>query len=316
MEDIKVSVFCNAFNHERYIRDALEGFVKQETNFGFEVLIHDDASTDGTADIIREYEQKYPDIIKPIYQTENQYSKGVKISTVFHAPRAKGKYVAVCEGDDYWIDKHKLQKQFDALESHPEIDMCAHGVLTVNSRTGKAFGKIAPSKKDRVLTAEEVIMGDGGYLGTNSLFVRKEIYLNPPKFRQMLAFDYTLQITGSLKGGIYYIAEDMSAYRWESIGSWTTQNQKSAEKRKLMKQKKTDMLNQLDIDTNHKYSEVIRKRIDKFEFDELEFSGKYKELLKGENRAIFKALPLKKKVAIFVKAYFPRVKKLIDKRKV
>ena len=97
-----VSICCITYNHAPYIRQCLDGFMMQQTNFTFEVLIHDDASTDGTADIIREYESKYPDIIKPIYQTENQYSKGVKVSATFNFPRAKGKYIAMCEGDDYW----------------------------------------------------------------------------------------------------------------------------------------------------------------------------------------------------------------------
>jgi len=96
----------------------------QKTDFAFEILIHDDASTDGTADIIREYEKKYPDLIKPIYQVENQYSKGGGISIRFNFPRAEGKYIALCEGDDYWIDPFKLQKQVDFLEANPEYGLC------------------------------------------------------------------------------------------------------------------------------------------------------------------------------------------------
>ena len=106
MEQIMVSIVCNAYNQELYIREALESFVAQKTNFKFEILVHDDASTDTTADIIREYESKYPDIIKPIYQTENQYSKNVSITALQHQ-RANGKYIAFCEGDDYWIDEYK-----------------------------------------------------------------------------------------------------------------------------------------------------------------------------------------------------------------
>ncbi|KAA6338333.1 putative glycosyltransferase EpsE [termite gut metagenome] len=121
--EIIVSICCITYNHEPYIRQCLEGFMTQKTSFLFEVLIHDDASTDGTADIIHEYESKYPDIIKPIYQKENQYSKGVRISWVFNFPRAKGKYIALCEGDDYWIDPLKLQKQVDFLENNPEYGM-------------------------------------------------------------------------------------------------------------------------------------------------------------------------------------------------
>lgn len=97
-----VSICCLTFNHEPYIRECLDGFLMQKTNFPFEVLIHDDASTDHTADIIREYEVQYPNIIKPIYQNENQYSKGVRVTWTFQFPRAKGKYIAMCEGDDYW----------------------------------------------------------------------------------------------------------------------------------------------------------------------------------------------------------------------
>lgn len=113
-----VSIDCITYNHAPYIRECLEGFLMQKVDFNYEILIHDDASTDGTADIIREYEAKYPDIIKPIYQKENQYSKGIPISITYQFPRAKGKYVALCEGDDYWTDPYKLQKQVGFLEKN------------------------------------------------------------------------------------------------------------------------------------------------------------------------------------------------------
>lgn len=122
--NILVSICCESFNHAPYLRDCLEGFVMQKTNFKFEILVHDDASTDGSDDIIREYAAKYPDLFKPILQTENQYSKGISIWNSIQFPRAKGKYIAHCEGDDYWIDPLKLQKQVDFLESHPDYSMC------------------------------------------------------------------------------------------------------------------------------------------------------------------------------------------------
>lgn len=123
----KLSVICLTYNHAKFIRQALDGFVMQKTNFPFEVIIHDDASTDGTADIIREYEQKYPNIIKPIYQTENQWGKKhIWRDIVF--PLVKGEYVALCEGDDYWIDPCKLQKQVDFLDAHSDYSICFHPV--------------------------------------------------------------------------------------------------------------------------------------------------------------------------------------------
>lgn len=120
---IIVTVICTAYNHEPYIRQCLEGFIMQKANFPFEVLINDDASTDKTADIIREYEKKYSGIIKPFYQTENQYSKRNFPFENILLPRARGKYIALCEGDDYWIDPLKLQKQIDFLESHQEYGL-------------------------------------------------------------------------------------------------------------------------------------------------------------------------------------------------
>lgn len=120
---VLVCVRCITYNQEKYIRDALEGFVMQKTNFRFEVIVHDDASTDGTATIIKEYAEKYPDIIKPIFETENQYSKHdgslQRIMNAAVAPSAK--YIAMCEGDDYWTDPYKLQKQVDILDANEQV---------------------------------------------------------------------------------------------------------------------------------------------------------------------------------------------------
>ena len=136
-----VSISCITYNHAPYIRQCLDGFIMQKTNFAYEILIHDDASTDSTSDIIREYENKYPDIIKPIYETENQYQKGVPIgSAVWNVPRAQGKYIALCEGDDYWTDPYKLQKQVDYMEQHPEIDLCCTASQQYVQKTGKFIG--------------------------------------------------------------------------------------------------------------------------------------------------------------------------------
>lgn len=126
-----VSINCLTYNHIQYIRQCLDGFLMQKTDFKFEVLVHDDASTDGTADIIREYEAKYPDIIKPIYQTENQYKKGrgLCIGYDLQIKRARGKYIADCEGDDFWTDPLKLQKQVDFLEANPDYGFIGTGFV-------------------------------------------------------------------------------------------------------------------------------------------------------------------------------------------
>lgn len=125
-----VAVRCITYNHEPYLRQTLEGFVSQITDFPFVVIVHDDASKDKTAEIIREFSGKYPDMILPIFEEENQYSKrdGTIRRIMDEAVMASGaKYVAICEGDDFWIDPHKLQKQVDFLESHPDYGLCCTG---------------------------------------------------------------------------------------------------------------------------------------------------------------------------------------------
>jgi glycosyltransferase involved in cell wall biosynthesis len=118
-----LSVCCITYNHELYIRDTIEGFLIQKTTFPIEIIIHDDASTDKTAEIIKGYFVKFPDLIIPVLQAENQYSKGIKAYSSYVWPQACGKYIALCEGDDYWTDPFKLQKQVDFLESNPDYGL-------------------------------------------------------------------------------------------------------------------------------------------------------------------------------------------------
>lgn len=298
-EVVAVSIICNAYNHEKYIAQCLDGFVMQKTNFAFEVLVHDDASTDGTANIIREYEKKYPQIIKPIYQTENQYSKGG--ITRFQYPRVKGKYIAFCEGDDYWTDPLKLQKQYNALEANPDVDICTHATVMLNGSTEQKIRAIAPKNRSCVIPVEEVILGGGGFVATNSIFYRAELIKDPPPFRQMLRLDYTMQIYGSLRGGMLYLKDCMSAYRFMTAGSWTATRWNDEKKQRAIIDRINRMLDQLDIDTQGKYHDLIRQ---KQEFDILDNNGDYKKLISKEYRRCFSMLSPMDQRRIYLKGRF------------
>lgn len=311
--EIKVSIICIAYNHEHFIEEAIKSFLMQKTNFKFEVLIHDDASTDKTAEIIRKYEKEYPDIIEALYQIENQYSKGKVIGKEFLIPRAKGKYLAICEGDDYWTSPDKLQKQYDVLEAHPEIDICAHNSIAVNALSGELINRKWITKEGvRIASVEEVILGEGGFVGTNSLFYRKSIHENELPFRNIMAYDYTLQIMGALSGGMICLPDFMSAYRFAVPNSFTDRFRKGNKQEASFILKRQEMLAQLDKDTDYKYHDAISGRLMLYEvLVDKKVIENIRTLIKYRNG--FHVLSKKDKMRILIKCCFPIVLRLKHK---
>ncbi len=173
-----VSIKCMVYNHKPYLRQCLDGFVMQKTNFRYEAIVHDDASSDGSAAIIREYAEKYPDIIKPIYETENQYSKrDGSLNRIMNA-HMHGKYIAFCEGDDFWTDPLKLQKQVEWLEKHDEYVMSHSNCLCYNQSTGKFTHDKMENKKTEIgndLSCEDIIRFPRIVM-TLTVVIRKSVY--------------------------------------------------------------------------------------------------------------------------------------------
>ena len=229
--DIVVTIACVTYNHEYYINKALDSFLMQETSFPFEIIIHDDVSTDRTVDIIREYETKFPNIIKPIYQKENKFSQGINpMSFIF--PKVKGKYIAFCDGDDFWTDKKKLQIQVESMEKNPEVNMSFHSVYEfINRKKRRVLSKQADS--NRIFNTKEIILGGGEFCPTTSLMFRKKLILEVPKYiTRIIPGDYPMQIIGSNRGGALYINRCMSAYRVGEATSWSNITMKNSQKQK------------------------------------------------------------------------------------
>lgn len=204
-----VSISCITYNHELFIRQCLDGFIVQECDFDFEILIHDDASTDGTQEIIKEYQEKYPDIIKPIFQTENQYSKGVRgINPRFNYPRAIGKYIALCEGDDYWTDPLKLQKQVDFLENNQLFSACFH---IVTDKKNNIVVQTRPSIENSTIYTTAYLL-ENWNIPTCSFIFRNYPIVFPEFSENVLQGDFTLCLLTSLKGDIYFFKENMAVY--------------------------------------------------------------------------------------------------------
>ena len=214
-----VSIRCVTYNHEQYIADALDGFLIQKTSFPFEVIVHDDASTDKTADIIREYERKFPDIVKPIYETENQYSKHDGSLRNIMNKACKGKYYALCEGDDYWTDPNKLQMQVDWLEEHDDYVMCCSNA-TIQSSNHSLSG--ARYWNDYDVPIIDMICGRSCFLQTSTFIYRRNLLNFYPDYCiKCHVGDYPLQIWASLNGKVRYFKKNTSTYRYCHPGSFT-----------------------------------------------------------------------------------------------
>ena len=168
---ILVSICCLTYNHGEFITQALDGFLMQKTSFAFEILVHDDASTDETTKIVQTYQSCYPDIIKPIIQKENQWSKGLRaISATYNFPRAAGKYIAMCEGDDYWTDPTKLQKQVDFLEKNPDYVITYHDAMVIDDNEKVIKKSKMPDHNKRDYTQKDLIGGKTNILTLSMVF--------------------------------------------------------------------------------------------------------------------------------------------------
>lgn len=311
MDDILVSIDCITYNHENYIADAIESFLMQKTNFKYEILIHDDASTDKTQEIIKEYYEKYPDIIKPILQRENQYSRGVnEIGYTFNHSRARGKYVAVCEGDDYWTDCNKLQKQVDYMESHPQCGLCFHGAEKIKVGKGN-IDLIRPYYESCISPLEDIILGGGGFMATNTILYRKSVVDNAPDFYISAPVgDYPLQILAGSKNYAYYIDEFMSVYRFGIPGSWSRRMSEKRDKKERMInhiKKIIEMLREIDEYLQGKYIDIIDKRILECEFEIFKLEGNWQGIKQSKYRSIYDSKVLREKLKIYMRCKFPKV---------
>lgn len=324
-DKIKVSICCLVFNHEKYLRKCLDGFVMQKTDFEYEVLIHDDASSDGSPDIIREYENQYPNIFKPIYQQENKFSKGVDISWEYQYPRAKGKYIALCEGDDFWTDTNKLQQQFDLMEKDESITMCTHTVNYVNE-SGKPTGRVKPNPmgKDKYMLSQDFVrsmmQGDFYPFQTSSYFLRADVfkklhYKIPPFIRECKVGDVTLMMLFGYYGNIAYIAKEMSCYRVMAENSWSRRVLLDNEKLAEHKANLVNILLKYDEFSGYVFHDEISERINEFRFDVYYFKCQYTEMKKEPYKKYYNKLSRKRKIYVFAHAKVPFALKIYQRIK-
>jgi len=256
----KVSILCNTHNHEAYIASAIESFLIQKTDFPYEICIHDDASTDKTPDILRAYEAKYPELIKVIHQKENQFTQGQLIMEI-NSSRALGDYLAVCDGDDYWIDPLKLQKQADLLDKDPNISLVIHAYYqeSVSSVHQRDLVQYYPC--DKKLTLNDLLEGPGRLYGYHTYMFRRIDLKMPECFRTLRFTDLPRLLYSAAIGEVAYLKEPMAVYRRGVPNSWSVAQLKAPVVHAQNQRKLQQFYKDLDEFTDYQYSSLIQKRI-------------------------------------------------------
>lgn len=306
-----VSIICATYNQEKYIAKAIDGFMRQSIVSDCEILVHDDASTDKTVRIVKSFKSVSNKNIRLIEETNNQYSKGINITALL-CNEAHGKYIAICEGDDFWIDENKLEKQVSYMEANPECSFCfSNAKLYDNMRDSMSNDMLPRNDSDaEILTRGDFLQtGDMlqiSFIPTASFFFRKADFDRRPIFNQnAYVGDRYIQIVLTELGYAHYIPECMVAYRINNKSSMMGQWSSDVSKRTSILKKYCEMYLQLDKWTNEKYHSIIQKLIEEEEYALYSTLIDYKKLKNKKYREIAKRKGFGNLLKYYLRCYAP-----------
>lgn len=319
-----VSVLCTAYNHEAYIRDALESFLAQKADFPFEIIVNDDASPDGTAGIIRQTAAEHPGKVIAFYQEKNLYSQGINIEDTVMLPAARGRYIAFCEGDDYWSDTSKLQRQVDFMEAHPEYSACVHDTVIHycdDSAPDSLYSKKhMPQSGDRDIDFADILKGMAHAYHTSSLLFRREFAFDLPDYFYCGArygfADFPRALFLRLSGPIRFLDRPMSVYRARSNPtSWSSNVDGQYDKLRRFVYGQTQMLSMLLPHVPEELLPAARQALTEREFELMYIEGRDREQRQGVYRELLRAKPFSYRTKNFLKSYFPAVQHYYRRRR-
>lgn len=311
MNDIEVSVVCITYNQAEYIKDAINSFLMQKTEFNYEIIVHDDASTDQTIEILKYYEKNYPEKVKVIYEEENQYSKGINISDYMFT-LVKGKYIAFCEGDDFWTDELKLQKQYEYMQKHPTCAAYIHNGWKISKDKKTVFNSKPLCKYAKKYGIEDAICGLGIKTYTNSFFMRADIFKKRPEFLNYAPTrDYVMIVECALKGYLYYSPEYMSAQRVAANSSLTQLWNNNPELWRNYINEQMILLDKINQETDYIYDEIIEEEKINQMFSNLLILKDKERLAVSPYKELYGQLSLKQKLRYFYPNIFEKIAKLV-----
>lgn len=328
IKNYKVLINCMTYNQSIYIEDALTGFAMQNTDFPYVCLVMDDASTDGEQKVIKSWIEKECNLKKAVqydipeseviivphktnrscvfsfYFLKENLFKTNKKELILKDWRIRSEFEAFCEGDDFWVSPFKLARQVEFMDSHPNVDICAHSWYILDSVSGKK-NKCIRSFTECIFPTEKVIVGGGNFVATASLLLRTSKVLNPSEFRRFFQIDYSLQIDGSIRGGMGYLPECMSVYRHMAQGSWSVRASLNKSLHAEFLRRREQMFDILDSEYNGRFHNAVQARRLKDAVSNIHLSGKEKRNALFGYKDGFRILPLKAKLRVLAKCYFP-----------
>ena len=258
-DTIKVSVTIFTYNQEKFIAQAIEGALNQTTDFEYEILVGDDFSTDRTRAIVLEYQQKYPDLVKPVFHPRNLGQNGL-FNAIETTNQARGKYVATTDGDDYWTDPTKLQKQADFMDNHPDFSACFNNTLVIYE-DGSPSEILNPPSQKAVITVEDLIGEDEiWFMGTSSVMYRNGLWHKPEWMMKSSSGDIPRYVILAKQGPIGYLSEVMGIYRKHRAG--VSFNDNYRDERFL--RNRIEMYEGINQELDYRFDAALKKNIARY----------------------------------------------------
>ena len=256
---IKVSVVILTFNQAAFIGKTIESALNQTTNFDYEILVGDDFSTDGARDIILAYQNRYPDKVKAVLHSKNLGQNGL-FNTIETLKLATGQYIAPLDGDDYWTDPTKLQKQVDFMDSHPDYSACFHNAL-ITFEDGSPSVEVNPPNQKKKIEMEDLIGEDEiWFMATSAVMFKNHVMHYPEWFLKSTSGDIPRYVILAKHGPIGYIPELMSVYRKNKAGASFKDHYRDVRflRNRIM------MYKGINEETNHQFDKSLRKNIARY----------------------------------------------------
>lgn len=304
------------YNHKDYIEQAINSILAQQCSIDYEILIHDDCSSDDTYEIIEGFKKQYPDKIRVFREEERRFPVVGFNGMIFKyvVPLISSKYVAYCDGDDYWCDPTKLQKQYDFMESHPDYSMCFHCAYQLRNNNDLSSKWFIKDEGD--ITMADLINDKPGIcVATSSIFLKSEVFVDYSNWRLKYPVeDLPMYMTAAMYGKIHRLKDIMCVYRQFATGSWSSQNKDNVDRLLSHQEKLIDAANLFDKETGYKYHNLVISHIEGCKFRIAYYSRDYKTMFSKQNKRFIKRLNFKERLSLKLQFRLPCLYNLLHKK--